>query len=220
MNAPLRNPLCQRARLPMPRFLNIVEGFARGDSAASLSARIGVSTKSVNSIYQRLRRRIARDRERLSPFAALSIQANERRVRGRRPQVGETVPRLVGVRRVGHQLVSEWVNADNAMEAFRILYGKVPFDPSRHGWGYEGLMDLDTGRIRRLNTPVNALPTEPLHPLSLEQFSASIRARMAATQGWPKTHLYLHLKEAEWRHGYLGRDAYTDLLKLLRQCPI
>ncbi|QGG81113.1 hypothetical protein GH975_11275 [Litorivicinus lipolyticus] len=220
MNAPVRNPLCQRARLSLPSFMQIVAGFARGDSASRLSVEVGVSTKSVNSIYQRLRRRIARERERLNPFAPLSIVARERRVRGRRPQCGETVPRLVGVRRVQHQLVCEWVNADNASQAFRILYGQIPASRSLDCWGYQGLIDLDTGRVRRLCTSPHSVASDPLHPLSLEQLSASIRGRMVASQGWPKTHLYLHLKESEWRHGYLGRDPLPDLLKLLRACPI
>lgn len=219
MNAPMTNPFCRRSRLSQPVFLSVIQGFARGESASQLARVTGVSPKSVIKLYQRLRRRVARERERLNPLAPLVLSPFDRRVRGRRPQPNESTPKIIGVRRVGHQLICEWVNADIAMEAFRILYGTVRFDDKTHCWGYQGLIDLDTGRCRRLglNCPI---PSDRSHPLSLEQFWMTLRHRTETIHGWPPRNRYLHLKEAEWRHSYLGRDPTADLLKLLRDCPI
>ena len=219
MNAPMTNPYCRRSRLAQPTFMTVVQGFARGESASELARKTGVSTKSVIKLYQRLRRRIARERERINPLAPLVLDPGDRRVRGRRPEIGENTPKLVGLRLVGQQLICEWVNADNAMEAFRVLYGAVSFDAERHAWGYQGLIDMETGRCRRLGRGSPISP-DATHPLSLEQFWVTLRHRTETHCGWPPKNLYLHLKETEWRHSYLGRDPGPDLLKLLRACPI
>lgn len=220
MKAQSANPYCQRARLTRDTFVKLIQAFACGESALSASLRIGVSTRSVNQIWNRVRRRMASEREQYNPLKALRIEAGERRVRGRRPEPGETYPRLVGIRTVGQQLICEWVPADQSLEAFRVLYRQRIFCPEKHDWGYEGLMDLDTGRLFRLPVAINRISTDPSHPLSLEQFRQTLQARQNALCGWPIKTFYLHLKEAEWRHAYLGRDMLPDLLKLLRRCPI
>ncbi len=220
MNTQLSNPYCQRARLTRDTFVQLIQAFACGESALSASLRIGVSTRSVNQIWNRVRRRMAAEREQFNPLKALSIEPDERRVRGRRPEPGETYPRLVGIRCIGQQLICEWVPADRSLEAFRVLYRQRIYDRDRHAWGYEGLMDLDTGRIYRMPVPINRISTDPSHPLSLEQFRQTLLSRRNALCGWPMRTFYLHLKEAEWRHAYLGRDMLPDLLKLLRRCPI
>lgn len=220
MNTALANPYCKRARLSQHRFLDLIRAFAAGKSAKEAAAKTGVSTRSINQIWARLRRRMAADRERLNPLRARVLIPGERRVRGSRAQVGATYPRLVGVRRISQQLICEWVPADQSLEAFRVLYRQKPFDNQIHDWGYEGLIDLDTGRMYRLPVENNQLATDSTHPLSLEQFTQSLNARRQALCGWPMATFYLHLKEAEWRHAYLGRDMLPDLLKLLRRCPI
>lgn len=220
MNTALVNPYCNRARLTQSRFVELIRAFAMGESALATSLRVGVSTRSVNQIWGRLRRRMAGDRERLNPLKARVLQPGERRVRGVRPEPGDTYPRLVGVRRVQQQLICEWVPADQSLEAFRVLYRQRRYDSDQHDWGYQGLIDLDTGRLYRIPMPHNPIESDPSHPLSLEQFALTLNARRQALCGWPKRTFYLHLKEAEWRHAYLGRDMLPDLLKLLRRCPI
>ena len=220
MNTATANLYCKRARLSQSRFVELIRAFAMGESALSASLRIGVSTRSVNQIWGRLRRRMASEREQFNPFKARILEPGERRVRGVRPQPGDTYPRLVGVRRTAQQLVCEWVPADQSLEAFRVLYRQRNFDPLVHDWGYQGLIDLDTGRLYRVPLADNPIEKDPSHPLSLEQFAQTLNARRQSLCGWPKRTFYLHLKEAEWRHAYLGRDMLPDLLKLLRRCPI
>lgn len=220
MNTALANPYCQRTRLTHERFVQVIVGFTLSDSAVVTAHRTGVSVRSVNQIWNRIRRRIASHREELNPLKARLLSPGERRVRGTRPQPGETYPRLVGVRRIGQQLICEWVPADQSLEAFRVLYRQKPFDPIQHDWGYEGLIDLDTQRLMRLPISNNGIETDPTHPLSLEQFNQTLIAAGKRLCGWPVRNFYLHLKEAEWRHAYLGRHMRPDLLALLRHCPL
>ena len=70
MNTALANPYCQRTRLTQERFVQVIIGFTLSDSAVVIAHRTGVSVRSVNQIWNRIRRRIASHREGLNPLKA------------------------------------------------------------------------------------------------------------------------------------------------------
>lgn len=218
MNAPLKNPYCRRARIPRPMFRELLRQFAADEKAVLAAPKVGVSEKTATQLFHRLRRRLAEEREKISPFKPVHLDPLERRVRGRRLQPGEVCPRLVGVRMAHHQLCTEWVAAEHVSGVFKALYTRH-FDYAQ-SLGYEGVIDLDTHRLIRLPQVTNGIPRDPLADQSLERLRARLIAREKAFYGWGKRHLYLWIKETEWRFAWQGRDPETELLKLLSASPL
>lgn len=218
MNAPLKNPYCQRGRIPGPVFRELVRQFSADEKAVTAAQRAGVSSKTATQIFARLRRRVAQEREKLNPFKPVLLSPYERRVRGRRLMPGESCPRLVGVRVAQHQLCLEWVAAQHASDVFEAVYRGA----HEHAveLGYEGVIDLDTHRIVRLEKPYNGLPRDPHADNSLERIRDRLVQREKSFFGWGTQQLYLWIKETEWRFAQAGSDPEPGLFKLLGEQPI
>ena len=83
------NKYYRRSRISEKRFRQLACLFAFDLSASDTARLTGLTTKTVNSIYLKLRARIAQDCERESPFAGGEVEVDEsyfgaRRVRGKR----------------------------------------------------------------------------------------------------------------------------------------
>jgi len=84
-----RNRYYRRSRISEYRFRLLVRYFALDLSAADVAELTGLTHKTVNTIFLNIRRRLAEDCARQSPFAGGEVEADEsyfgaRRVRGKR----------------------------------------------------------------------------------------------------------------------------------------
>src|SRR5215207_3537100 len=83
------NKYYNRSRISEKRFRHLIRLFALDLSASDTARLTGLTTKTVNSIYLKIRRRIAETCERESPFVNGEVEVDEsyfgaRRVRGKR----------------------------------------------------------------------------------------------------------------------------------------
>ena len=84
-----QNKYYKRPRISEKRFRQLVRLFAQDLAASDVAMLTGLERKSVNTIYFKIRTRIAQDCERESPFESGEVEVDEsyfgaRRVRGKR----------------------------------------------------------------------------------------------------------------------------------------
>ena len=198
------------------------------DFSASDTARLtGLSTRSTNSIYLKIRARIARYCEVQSPFSG-EIEMDESyfgptRIRGKRGRGagGKTI--VFGIiKRNGH-VFTEIVPDAKKRSLLPVIRGRVSLDSVIHtdGWrGYDGLVDVGYAKHYRVHHAKNEFANSKSHINGIESFWAYAKLRLAKFKGITKRTFYLHLKETEFRFNHRRDNVYKALLKLLRNDPI
>ena len=198
------------------------------DLTASDAARLtGLSVRSVNEGYLRLRRRlqiwcpvptelngaIERDESYFGP----------RRVRGKRGRGagGKTI--VFGLFKRGGQVYTEIVPDCSKKTLQAIIRGKINAAAmvNTDGWrGYDGLVDVGFDRHFRVRHGRDEFVQGASHINGIESFWSFAKARLHPFKGVPKHPFLLHLKESEFRFNHRYEDLYKLLLKLLRQQPL
>ena len=198
------------------------------DFTATDSAELtGLSIRSVNDIFLKIRRRIAAYCEEQSPYSG-EIELDEsyfspRRVRGKRGRGAGSKTIVFGIfKRNGH-VYTEIVPDARKKTLLPVIRGRVDLDAVIHtdGWrAYDGLVDLGYEKHFRVHHGVNEFVRDKKHINGIESFWAFAKHRLARFKGLPKHTFYLHLKETEFRFNHRNDDIYKLLLKMLRKHPI
>lgn len=137
------------SKLSEARFRHLVRCFALDLTATQTAELTGISVRSVNSIFLRMRRKIAAECERESPLEGV-LEADEsyfgpRRVRGRhgRGAGGKTI--VFGLLKRGDKVYTEIVPNASKAALQKVIRGRASLSSVLHtdGWaGYHGLVDL------------------------------------------------------------------------------
>ena len=197
------------------------------DLTASDAARLtGLSVRSVNEGYLRLRRR-------LQTWCSVPAELNgavefdesyfgPRRVRGKRGRgaSGKTIVFCLFKR--GGQVYTEIVPDCSKKTLQAIIRGKIDAAAmvNTDGWrGYDGLVDVGFDRHFRVRHGWDEFVQGASHINGIESFWSFAKARLQQFKGVPKHTFLLHLKESEFRFNHRYEDLYKRLLKLLRQQP-
>ena len=196
-------------------------------TATDSAEMIGVSVRSVNSIYLKLRARLAESCERASPFQG-AVEVDEsyfgaRRVRGKRGRgaYGKTI--VFGVLKREGKVYTEIVPDCSKPTLQGIIRGHVEVSTVIHsdGWrGYDGLVDIGFDKHFRVNHGNNEFASGERHINGIESFWSYAKRRLAKFNGVPKHTFYLHLKETEFRFNHRRDNLYLEVLKLLRNNPL
>jgi len=195
------------------------------DLTASDAARLtGLSMRSVNEVYLRLRRRL----QTWCPVPAElngAVELDEsyfgpRRVRGKRGRGagGKTI--VFGLFKRGGQVYTEIVPDCSKKTLQAIIRGNIDAAAmvNTDGWrGYDGLVDVGFDRHFRVRHGQDEFVQGASHINGIESFWSSAKARFHPFKGVPKHTFLLHLKESEFRFNHRYEDLYKLLLKLLRQ---
>ena len=196
-------------------------------TATDSAEMIGVSVRSVNSIYLKLRARLAESCERASPLQG-AVEVDEsyfgaRRVRGKRGRgaYGKTI--VFGVLKREGKVYTEIVPDCSKPTLQGIIRGHVEVSTVIHsdGWrGYDGLVDIGFDKHFRVNHGNNEFASGERHINGIESFWSYAKRRLAKFNGVPKHTFYLHLKETEFRFNHRRDNLYLEVLKLLRNNPL
>ena len=198
------------------------------DLTASDTARLtGLSVRSVNDVYQRLRHRLVSG----SPVPAElggAVELDEsyfgpRRVRGKRGRGagGKTI--VFGLFKRGGHVYTEIVPDCSKKTLQDVIRGKIDAAAmvNTDGWrGYDGLVDVGFDRHFRVRHGQDEFVFGASHINGIESFWSFAKARLQQFNGVPKHTFLLHLKESEFRFNHRYEDLYKLLLKLLRQQPL
>ena len=187
----------------------------------------GVSLRSVNSIYLRIRRRLAHYCEQVSPLGG-ELEADEsyfgaRRVRGLRGRGAGQKTVVFGLLKRGQNVYTEIVPNASKVILQAIIRGKADIASVIHTdrWrGYDGLVDVGFDKHLRVNHGNNEFARGSVHVNGIESFWSYAKRRLVQFNGVPKHTFYLHLKETEYRFNHRHQSVYHALLSLLRSTPL
>jgi transposase-like protein len=223
----MKNRYCFRSRISEKKLRLLLKLFAMDLEATKIAQLSGISRVAVNRYLKAIRRRIAEDSERASPFGG-EVEVDEsyfgpRRVRGKRGRgaAGKTI--VFGVFKRNGKVYTEIVPDVKRRSLQAIIRGRVDAGSVIHsdGWrGYDGLVDLGYEKHFRVHHGKSEFVRGRSHINGIEAFWSFAKVRLHRLRGIHKHTFYLHLKECEWRFNHRHEKLYTVLLSLLRKAPL
>jgi len=158
----VKNRYCRRSRISEKKFWQLLRCFAMDFTATDTATLTGISVRSVNSIYLKLRSRIATVCEQQSPLQGV-VEVDEsyfgpRRVRGKRGRgaYGKTI--VFGLLKRDGRVYTEIVPDCTKATLQGVIRGCIAPDTVIHsdGWrGYDGLIDIGFDKYFRVNHSAN-----------------------------------------------------------------
>ena len=222
-----KNRYYRRSRIAEKKFRQLIRCFVMDFTATDTAEMTGVSVRSVNNIYLKLRARLAESCELASPLQG-AVEVDEsyfgaRRVRGKRGRgaYGKTI--VFGVLKREGKVYTEIVPDCSKPTLQGIIRGHVEVSTVIHsdGWrGYDGLVDIGFDKHFRVNHGNNEFASGERHINGIESFWSYAKRRLAKFNGVAKHTFYLHLKETEFRFNHRAVNMYLEILKLLRLNPL
>ena len=223
----VKNRYYSRSKITEAKFRRLIRCFALDLTASNTAELTGISVRSTNSIFLKIRHRIAEHCELISPLQG-AVEVDEsyfgaHRVRGKRGRgaYGKTI--VFGLLKRNGKVYTEIVPdcSKNTLQA--IIRGHVDLGTVIHsdGWrGYDGLDDIGYDKHFRVNHGMNEFADGKRHINGIESFWSYAKRRLAKFNGVAKHTFYLHLKETEYRFNHRHDNLYLELLKLLRNNPL
>jgi transposase len=221
------NKYYRSAKISEAKFRQILRCFDEDLTASSTARLTGVSVRSVNSIFLKLRRRMAElcDAE---PLLNGTVEVDEsyfgpHRIKGKRGRGagGKTI--VFGILKRGDRVWTQIVPDAKKRTLQRVIRGKVSLDSIIHtdGWvGYDGLVDVGYAKHLRVRHGENEFANRSNHINGIESFWSFAKHRLAQFKGVPRHTFYLHLKESEFRFNHRNQNLYKLLLRILREDPL
>jgi len=223
----IHNKYYRRSRISERRFRVLARCFCEDLTATQTAGLTGLSVRSVNSIFLKIRRRLAEECEAQSPYSGV-VEVDEsyfgpQRVRGKkgRGAGGKTI--VFGVFQRGENVYTQIVPDCRKATLQKVIRGRVSLETVIHsdGWsGYDGLVDVGYKKHFRVKHREGQFAESSNHINGIEAFWSSAKRRLAKFNGLHHHTFYLHLKECEFRFNHRDEDLYAVLLKLLRQKPL
>jgi len=222
-----KNRYFRRSKLSEAKVRQILRYFAMDLTATDCAELSGVSVRSINTIYLRLRGRMAEQCEKVSPLGG-ELEADEsyfgpRRVRGLRGRGAGRKTVVFGLLKRGESVYTEIVPDATKRTLQAIIRGKADIASIIHTdrWrGYDGLVDVGFDKHLRVNHGNNEFARGSVHVNGIESFWSYAKRRLVQFNGVPRHTFYLHLKETEFRFNHRHANLYKSLLSLLRNNPL
>lgn len=222
-----KNRYYSRSKISEAKFRSIIRFFAMDFTATDTAQLTNISVRSINSIFIKIRKKIALECEKKSPFNGV-IELDEsyfgaRRIRGKRGRGASGKTIVFGLLKRAGNVYTEIVPDCSKATLQGIIRGHVALESviNTDGWrGYDGLVDIGFNKHLRVNHGDNEFACGDRHINGIESFWGYAKKRLIKFNGIDKKMFYLHLKETEYRFNHRHQNLYLDLLKLLRENPI
>ncbi len=167
-----QNKYYKRSRISEAKFRQLVRLFAQDLAACDVAALTGLQRKTVNSIFFKIRTRIAQECERQSPLAQGEVEVDEsyfgpRRVRGKRGRGAGSKTPVFGLLKGQGKVYTEIVPDCRKATLQAIIRGRVALESVIHsdGWrGYDGLVDVGYAKHLRVEHGNNEFGFGTRHP--------------------------------------------------------
>lgn len=147
-----------------------------------------------------------------------------RRVRGKRGRgaFGKTI--VFGIyERHSRKVYSRIVENAKRETLMKIITQKISRQSTIHTNGfrsYTALKDMGYPLHETVEHNVNEFVRGNIHVNGIEGFWSGVKTRLSKFRGIRKSHLYLHLKECEYRFNHRHENMYDLLLLNLRKAPL
>ncbi|BBN58590.1 IS1595-like element ISHyma1 family transposase [Hydrogenovibrio marinus] len=224
---PYKNRYQKCGKISERKFREILRYFALDLTASDTARLTGISVRSINNIYIKIRYLLANECEKQTPFSGV-IELDEsyfgpKRIRGKRGRGAKGKTIVFGILKRDDKVYTEIVSDASSASLSRVVRGHVSIDSiiNTDGWrGYNGLVDVGFEKHYRVHHGENEFAKGHQHINGIESFWSFAKARLMKFKGVPKHTFYYHLKETEFRFNHRHNDLYKILLKLLRNDPI
>ena len=215
------------AKISEAKFRSLLRCFTLDMTATQTATMTGLSVRRTNDLFLRIRKRLAFECEKISPFHG-DLEADEsyfgpRRVRGRRGRGAGSKTVVFGLLKREDRVYTEIVPNVSRATLRAVIRGHADLNSVIHtdGWsGYDGLVDLGYARHRRVNHGDNEFALGANHINGIESFWGYAKHRMTKFHGVNRRTFPLHLKETEFRFNRRKQNLYKVLLSLLRKDPL
>lgn len=217
----LFNQYYRYSKLSEELFRQVMECFALDFTATRAAATVGLSTRSVNAIFLRVRARLLNEPEtassRLRERDASQGHAPPSPMLGR---IGKAV--LLGIFGRDGLIRTEFLSEQVEVALRMLLLGAVRPEAVAampDGLDLDGVVDLQFERFFKIPGSLGS-PEGCLRAEAAERFWNFARERLRKFKGLSERTLRLHLKECEFRFNHHGEDLYPLLLNLLKEQPL
>jgi transposase len=222
------NRYYRRSHIGEKKFRLLIRYFAMDLSASQTAVLSGISRRTTNATFLKIRVRLFAACQAASPFGSSEVEVDEsyfgaRRVRGKRGRGAFGKHIVFGIYKRDGFVFTEIVPDVQRKTLQKIIRGRVSLDSVIHsdGWrGYNGLVDTGFDKHYRVNHSKNEFVAGDSHINGIESFWSYAKRRLQKFNGVSKETFYLHLKECEWRFNNRSKNLYLELLKLLRENPL
>ena len=187
----------------------------------------GISVRSINNLYLKLRVRLAQLAEHNAPLSGIvemdKFYFGAKRIRGKRGRGagGKTI--VFGILKRGETVYTEIVPKAAKATLLKVIRGHLDVQSiiNTDGWrAYDGLVDVGYEKHFRVHHGNNEFARGNQHINGIESFWSYAKGRLAKFKGVAKHTFYLHLKETEFRFNHRHQNVYKTLLKMLREKPL
>ena len=193
------NRYYERSRIAERKFRLLVRYFALDFSATVVAQLTGLTRKTVNTIFLKIRERMAQDCERQSPLSAGEVEVDEsyfgaRRVRGKRGRGASGKTIVFGLLKRDGKVYTEIVPDCKKATLQAIIRGRVSADAVIHsdGWrGYDGLVDVGYAKHFRVHHGANEFANGESHINGIESFGSYSKRRLQKFNGVPVATFHL-----------------------------
>jgi transposase-like protein len=221
------NRYYRRSRISEKKFREIIKLFALDLTANRTAQLTGLTHKTVNQIYLKIRLRLAQDCQRESPFCG-EVEVDEsyfgaKRVKGKRGRGASGKTIVFGIYKRNGKVFTEIVPNVQKRTLQAIIRGRVSIETVIHSdsWrGYNGLVDLGYPKHFRVNHSADEFATKDSNINGIESFWSFAKRRLQKFNGLNKNTFNLHLKECEYRFNHREENLYRTLLTLLKKYPL
>jgi transposase-like protein len=221
------NKYYKAAKIGEAKFRQIIRCFSEDLTASSTSRMTGVSVRSVNDIFLKIRRRLAVISEAQSPLDG-KVEMDESyfgptRVRGKRGRGAGQKTIVFGILKRGENVYTRIIPNAAKSTLRKVIRGRVSLSSVIHsdGWiGYDGLVDVGYAKHLRVRHADHEFAVKDNHINGIESFWSFAKHRLSRFHGIPKHTFYLHLKESEFRFNHRHGNLYRVLLKMFREDPL
>lgn len=223
----MKNKYVNRSHISEPQFRVILQCFAKDFDSYSTAEISGISRRSIQKYFEKLRNRIVEWVSNEKPFSG-EVEVDEsyfgpRRIRGKRGRGAGQKVLVLGILKRGGNVYTQVIPRATKRNILPILQGKILEETTVHtdGWrSYDGLIDVNSFKHYRVYHSKDEFVRGKSHINGIESFWSFCKRRMRKQNGVRKTKFLIHLKESEWRWNHRNDDLYKVLLKKLRQNPL
>ena len=216
----LKNKYQKFSKITEPKFRQLLRLFALDLTASDTAKLTGVSIRSVNNLYLKLRRRLADECGRQAPLYGI-VELDEsyfgaKRIRGKRGRGagGKTI--VFGILKRGDKVYTEIVPDASKATLQKVIRGRVGIESviNTDGWrGYQGLVDMGFAKHFRVHHGDNEFVRGTRHINGIENFWNQAKRVLRKYNGIDRKSFPLFLKECEFRFNF---GTPSQQLKILR----
>ena len=224
---PLKNRYQKFSKISEQKFRSILRYFALDFTASDTARLTSISVRSVNTIFLKLRKRIAQECNKQTPFQGV-VEIDEsyfgpRRIRGKRGRGASGKTIVFGIFKRDDKVYTEIVPDASKTSLIKVIRGHVSIESIIHtdGWrGYNGLVDVGYSKHLRVQHGHNEFANGNRHINGIESFWSYAKRRLVKFNGVSRETFFLHLKETEFCFNNRSKNLYKILLTMLRKKPI